>query len=84
MYAIKGLVEKVGIKNDVASLLEDRRKVRDALAHLGTFQGIIGPIKMNGDDDPVKPRDVDKAIILVQAKNGQWTVWWQPAELEKK
>lgn len=84
MYAIKGLVEKVGIKNEPATLLQDRRKVRDGLANLGTFQGIIGPIKMNGDDDPVKPRDVDKAIILVQAKNGQWTVWWQPAELEKK
>lgn len=84
MYAIKGLVEKVGITNEPATLLQDRRKVRDGLANLGTFQGIIGPIKMNGDDDPVKPRDVDKAIILVQAKNGQWTVWWQPAELEKK
>ena len=84
IYAIKGIVEKVGIKNESATLLEDRRKVRDALATLGTFQGIIGPIKMNGDDDPVKPRDVDKAIILVQAKGGQWIVWWQPPEMEKK
>lgn len=84
IYAIKGIVEKAGIKNESATLLEDRRKVRDALAKLGTFQGIIGPIKMNGDDDPVKPRDVDKAVILVQAKGGQWIVWWQPPEMEKK
>ena len=84
IYAIKGIVEKAGIKNESAALLEDRRKVRDALAKLGTFQGIIGPIKMNGDDDPVKPRDVDKAVILVQAKGGQWIVWWQPPEMEKK
>lgn len=84
IYAIKGIVEKVGIKNESATLLEDRRKVRDALAKLGTFQGIIGPIKMNGDDDAVKPRDVDKAVILVQAKGGQWIVWWQPPEMEKK
>jgi len=84
LYAIKGIVEKVGIKNEPATLLQDRRKVRDALATLGTFQGVIGPIKMNGDNDPVKPRDVDKAIILVQAKNAQWTVWWQPPEMEKK
>jgi ABC-type branched-subunit amino acid transport system substrate-binding protein len=84
VHAIRGIVEKVGIKNEPATLLEDRRKVRDALAGLGTFQGVIGPIKMNGDDDPVKPRDVDKAIILVQAKGGQWTVFWQPPELEKK
>jgi hypothetical protein len=39
---------------------------------------------MNGDDDPVKPRDVDKAIILVQAKGAQWVVWWQPPEMGKK
>src|SRR5213593_3457369 len=84
VHAIRGIVEKVGIKNEPATLLEDRRKVRDALAGLGTFQGVLGPIKMNGDDDPVKPRDVDKAIILVQAKGGQWTVFWQPPELEKK
>lgn len=84
IYAIKGIVEKVGIKNESATLLQDRRKVRDALATLGTFQGIIGPIKMNGDDDAVKPRDVDKAVILVQAKGGQWIVWWQPPEMEKK
>lgn len=84
IYAIKGIVEKVGIKNEPGTLLADRRKVRDALATLGTFQGIIGPIKMNGDDDAVKPRDVDKAVILVQAKGGQWIVWWQPPEMEKK
>jgi len=80
VYAIKGIVEKVGIKNRPETLLEDRRKMRDALAKLGTFQGVLGPIKMNGDDDPVKPRDVDKAVFLVQAKGGQWTVWWQPPE----
>ena len=82
IYAIKGIVEKAGIKNRPETLLQDRRQVRDALAKLGTFQGLIGPIKMNGDDDPVKPRDVDKAIILVQAKGGQWTIWWQPPEMK--
>ncbi len=84
VYAIKGIVEKVGIKNRPETLLGDRRKVRDALAKLGTFQGVLGPIKMNGDDDPVKPRDVDKAVILVQAKGGVWTVWWQPPESGKQ
>jgi len=84
IYAIKSIVEKVGIRNEPGTLLQDRRKVRDALARLGTFQGVLGPIKMNGDDDPVKPRDVDKAVILVQARNAQWTVWWQPPEMGKK
>jgi branched-chain amino acid transport system substrate-binding protein len=82
VYAIKGVVEKTGIRNEPATLLEDRRKVRDALAKLGTFPGVIGAIKMNGDDDAVKPRDVDKAVILVQAKGGQWSVFWQPPDMK--
>src|SRR2546425_7231204 len=41
IYAIRGIVEKVGIKNEAATLLQDRRKVRDALAKLGTFPGVI-------------------------------------------
>jgi branched-chain amino acid transport system substrate-binding protein len=84
VYAIKGVVEKAGIKNRPETLLEDRRKVRDALAKIGTFQGVLSSIKMNGDDDPVKPRDVDKPVILVQAKGGQWTVWWQPPDMGKE
>jgi branched-chain amino acid transport system substrate-binding protein len=83
IYAIKGIVEKAGIDNEPDTLLSDRRKVRDALAKLGTFPGLIGPIKMNSDDDAVKPRDVDKAVILVQAKGGEWSVWWQPSEMEQ-
>lgn len=78
------MVDKAGIDNQSQTLLADRRKVRDALAKLGTFQGLIGPIKMNGDDDPVKPRDVNKAVILVQAKGGEWTVWWQPPEMAQQ
>jgi branched-chain amino acid transport system substrate-binding protein len=84
IYAIKGIVEKAGIDNEPDTLLSDRRKVRDALAKLGSFSGVIGPIKMNGDDDAVKPRDVDKAVILVQAKGGEWSVWWQPPEMEQQ
>lgn len=80
VYAIKGIVEKAGIKNEAGTLLQDRRTVRDALAKLGTFPGVLGPIKMNGDDDATKPRDVDKAIYIVQAKGGKWTVWYQPPD----
>ena len=80
VYAVKGIVEKVGLKNEPGTLLQDRRKVRDALAKLGTFPGLLGPIKMNGDDDATKPRDVDKAIYIVQAKGGKWTVWYQPPD----
>src|SRR5205809_5226011 len=41
VHAIRGVVEKVGIKKEPGTLLEDRRKVCDAMAGLGTFQGVL-------------------------------------------
>jgi ABC-type branched-subunit amino acid transport system substrate-binding protein len=82
VHLMKGLIEKAGIMNTEESLLEDRRKVRDLLAKVGTFQGVVGKIKMNPEDHPVRPRDVDKDMLLVQVKSGQWTVFWLPPSLK--
>ncbi len=83
VHLMKVLIEKAGLKNTEESLLEDRRKVRDLLARVGTFQGVVGKIKMNPDDHPVRPRDVDKDMILVQVKSAKWTVFWLPANLKQ-
>jgi branched-chain amino acid transport system substrate-binding protein len=82
IHLIKGLIEKAGVKNTEESLLEDRRKVRDLLAKVGSFQGVISKITMRPEDDPVKPRDVDKDLLLVQVKSAKWTVFWVPAHLK--
>ena len=47
VHLIKGLIEKAGIKNTEDSLLEDRRKIRDLLAKVGSFQGVIGKITLD-------------------------------------
>ncbi|PWU24949.1 MAG: hypothetical protein C5B48_03755 [Candidatus Rokuibacteriota bacterium] len=83
VHLIKGLIEKAQIKNTEESLLEDRRKVRDLLAKVGTFQGVISKITMRPEDDPVKPRDVDKDMLLVQVKSAKWTVFWAPPNLQQ-
>ena len=83
VHLIKGLIEKAGIKNTEEALLDDRRKVRDQLAKIGSFQGVIGKITMRPEDDPVKPRDVDKDMLLVQVKNAKWTVFWAPPHLKQ-
>jgi branched-chain amino acid transport system substrate-binding protein len=82
VHLIKGLIEKAGIKNTEETLLADRRAVRDLLAKVGTFQGVIGKITMHPEDHPVKPRDVDKDMLLVQVKNAKWTVFWAPPHLK--
>ena len=83
VHLIKGLIEKSGIKNTEESLLEDRRKVRDLLAKVGSFQGVISKITMRPEDDPVKPRDVDKDLLLVQVKSAKWAVFWAPPHLKQ-
>ena len=83
VHLIKGLIEKAAIKNTEESLLEDRRKVRDLLAQVGSFQGVIGKITMRPETDSVKPRDVDKDMLLVQVKGAKWTVFWAPPHLKQ-
>jgi branched-chain amino acid transport system substrate-binding protein len=83
IHLIKGLIEKASLKNTEDSLLEDRRKVRDQLAKVGSFQGVISRITMRPEDDPVKPRDVDKDMLLVQVKSAKWTVFWAPPHLKQ-
>jgi branched-chain amino acid transport system substrate-binding protein len=83
VHLVKGLIEQAAIKNTEASLLEDRRKVRDLLAKVGTFEGVIGRITLRPEDDAVKPRDVDKDMLLVQVKGAKWTVFWAPPHLKQ-
>jgi branched-chain amino acid transport system substrate-binding protein len=83
VHLIKGLIEKAGLTNTEDTLLQDRRKVRDLLAKVGTFQGVIGKITLHPEDHPVKPRDVDKDMLLVQVKSAKWTVFWAPPHLKQ-
>ena len=83
VHLMKGLIEKAAIKNTEDTLLADRRKLRDQLAHVGSFQGVVGKITMRPEDDPVKPRDVDKDMILVQIKAAKWDVFWAPEHLKR-
>jgi len=84
VHLVKSLIEKAAIKNTEESLLDDRRKVRDQLAAVGSFQGVLGKITMRPESDAVKPRDVDKDMLLVQIKSSKWTVFWAPPSLQQK
>ncbi len=83
VHLMKGLIEKAGLTNTEESLLQDRRKVRDLLAQVGSFQGVIGKITLRPENDPVKPRDVDKDMLLVQVKSAKWAVFWAPPHLQQ-
>jgi branched-chain amino acid transport system substrate-binding protein len=83
IYLVKSLIEKLDIQNTPESLASDRRKLRDAIAQIGSFEGMIGPIKLNPESDPQKPREAEKELFLLQVKGGQWTVLHSPPGFRK-
>jgi branched-chain amino acid transport system substrate-binding protein len=83
IYLVKRLIEGLDIQNTPESLLSDRRKLRDALAKVTSFEGMIGPIKINPESDPQKPREAEKELFLLQVKAGQWTVLHSPPSFRK-
>jgi branched-chain amino acid transport system substrate-binding protein len=78
IYLVKSLIEGLDIQNTPDSLMADRRKLRDAIANVRSFDGMIGPIKINPESDPQKPREAEKELFLLQVKGGQWTVLHSP------
>ena len=84
LYLMKDLIEKSDIKNTEESLLEDRRKLRDALAQVGSFEGMIGAIKINPEDHPTKPREAEKELFLLQVRDGRWTTLLSPPGFQSK
>jgi branched-chain amino acid transport system substrate-binding protein len=83
IYLVKSVIEKSTIENTEASLAADRRKLRDALAAVRSFDGMIGPISINPESHPTKPREAEKELFLLQVKGGQWTTLLSPASFQK-
>jgi hypothetical protein len=78
------LIEKSGIENTEESLQADRRKLRDALAAVRRFDGMIGPIAISPEDHPSKPREAEKELFLLQVENGRWKTLHSPPGFQTK
>jgi branched-chain amino acid transport system substrate-binding protein len=83
IYLVKSVIEKSTIENTEESLAADRRKLRDALAAVRSFDGMIGPISINPESHSTKPREAEKELFLLQVKGGQWTTLLSPAGFQK-
>src|SRR4051794_21344432 len=84
IYLVKDLIENSNIENAEGSLPADRRKLRDALATVRKFDGMIGPIAINPEDHPTKPREEKKKLFLPQEKGGQSTTLLSPPGFQTK
>jgi branched-chain amino acid transport system substrate-binding protein len=78
IYLVKDLIESSGIENTEESLATDRRRLRDAIAGVRSFEGLIGRISINPETHPTKPREAEKELFLLQIRGGRWEVLLSP------
>lgn len=69
IYLLKDAIEKSGIKNTPETLVEDRRKFRDAFAKASITSVTGEKIGFNGD------RETPKAGVHLTIRNGQFVAW---------
>ena len=68
MLTLARVIQESGIVGTHDTVAVDRRKLRDALAHLVSMEGLLGSIGRSAD------REARKPFILVQARHGTWRV----------
>lgn len=72
MMALKELILKSGVEAKPETVQKDRRRLRDALAHLKEMDGLLGKITRGPDRESTKP------YLFVTAHGGKWEVIHDP------
>ncbi len=72
MYVLKKVIETSGVEAKPGTLAQDRKRIRDGLAKIQEFDGLLGKIKRTEDRESVKP------YVFAVAKNSDWAVLFDP------
>ncbi len=79
LMLLKQVIERAGIDGRPDTVLQDRRKIRDALAQVTEFDGLLGKIRFRTDE----PREVDKPWLTVEFKGGKFVPKYIPPEYQQ-
>jgi branched-chain amino acid transport system substrate-binding protein len=74
LFTLRSVMERAGVVGTWASVVADRRRLRDALARLTIMDGLLGRIARTPDRESLKP------FVLVQARAGTWQIVDVPRE----
>jgi branched-chain amino acid transport system substrate-binding protein len=72
LQVLKKIVETSGVEGKPTTVAQDRRKIREALAKLKEFDGLLGKVQRTDDRESVKP------YVFAVAKNSDWAVLFDP------
>ncbi len=72
MYVLKAVIESLGVEAKATTVQQDRKRIRDGLAKVKEFQGLLGKVTRTEDRESVKP------YVFAIAKNSDWAVLYDP------
>jgi branched-chain amino acid transport system substrate-binding protein len=72
IQVLKRVIETSGVEGKPTTVQSDRRKIRDGLAGVKEFQGLLGKVERTEDRESKKP------YVFAQAKNSDWVVLFDP------
>jgi branched-chain amino acid transport system substrate-binding protein len=72
IQVLKQVVEASGVEGKPATVAQDRRRVRDGLAQVKEFNGLLGKVQRTEDRESVKP------YVFAIAKTSDWALLFDP------
>jgi branched-chain amino acid transport system substrate-binding protein len=72
LLVLKQVIEASGVEAKPTTVAQDRKRIRDGLAKVKEFDGLLGKVKRLDDRESVKP------YVFVVAKNSEWAVLYDP------
>jgi branched-chain amino acid transport system substrate-binding protein len=72
VYVLKQVIETSGVEGKPTTVAQDRRRIRDGLAKVKEFDGLLGKVTRLDDRESIKP------YVFAIAKNSDWAVLHDP------
>ncbi len=81
MTVLVQALENTDVQLRPDTLQSDRRKIRDYVAKVGKWEGLLGIIVSKNREPEFHDGDVSKPWLLAQAQGGKWGIYWRPKVL---
>lgn len=72
LQVLKAVIETSGVEAKPTTVAQDRKRIRDGLAQVKEFDGLLGKVKRLDDRESQKP------YVFAIAKNSDWAVLFDP------
>ncbi len=81
MTVLVQALENTDVQLRPDTLQSDRRKIRDYVAKVGKWEGLLGIIVSKNREPEFHDGDVSKPWLLAEAQGSEWGIYWRPKVL---